>query len=194
MEKLIITGNLTRDPESRVTQSGINVCTFTVAVNKPLTKSQKDAGQQAQAKFFRVSAWRELGDNCQKYLAKGRKVMVVGTVDVNAYIGNQDGQAHASLEVTANEVEFLTPRNEQEGGQAPAQGYPAPGPAQAPAPQYAPQYGQPPQQYGQAPQYATPPQPQYPQQQQMQYAPPPQAAPAAAPAGFTPVETDDLPF
>ena len=187
MEKLIITGNLTRDPESRVTQSGINVCTFTVAVNKPLTKAQRDAGQQAQAKFFRVSAWRELGDNCAKYLAKGRKVLVVGTIDVNAYIGQQDGQAHGSLEMTANEVEFLTPRSEQGEAQAPAQnGYAAPAPGYAPAPAG---YAQAPAGYAPAPAGYAAPAPQG-------YAAPHGYAPQqpATPPGFTAVETDDLPF
>lgn len=138
MDRLMIIGNLTRDPELRTTQSGVNVCSFTVAVNKPLTKAQRDAGQQAQAKFFRVSAWRELGENCQKYLAKGRKVFVAGSVDVSTYTGN-DGAVHANLEVTAAEVEFLTPRGEQGAAPAPGQGNTQPAAAPAPAPAPAPQ-------------------------------------------------------
>ena len=123
MEKLQIIGNLTRDPELRVTQSGINVCSFTVAVNQRLTKAQRDAGQQPPAKFFRVTAWRELGENCSKYLAKGRKVYVEGTVDASAYTGQQDGKPHASLEMTADNVEFLSSRgdagdNSQSAGNA----------------------------------------------------------------------------
>jgi len=154
MDRIEFIGNLTRDPELRTTQSGINVCSFSVAVNKPLTKAQRDAGQQPTAKYYRVSAWRELGDNCSKYLAKGRKVYVSGTVDVSTYTGN-DGMVHANLEVTANEVEFLTPRDAQ--GAAPASGQGNPAPAY------------------QAPAAAAP------------------AAPAT-PAGFTAVETDELPF
>lgn len=150
MDRTEIIGNLTRDPELRTTQTGINVCSFTVAVNKPLTRAQREAGQQPQAKFYRVSAWRELGDNCAKYLAKGRKVYVSGPVDVSTYTGN-DGVVHANLELTANEVEFLTPRDAN--GTAPAQAQAAPAAAPAPA-----------------------------------QTPPP------APAGFTAVETDDLPF
>lgn len=150
MDRLEFIGNLTRDPELRTTQTGINVCSFSVAVNKPLTKAQRDAGQQPTAKYYRVSAWRELGDNCAKYLAKGRKVYVSGTVDVSTYTGN-DGMVHANLEVTANEVEFLSPRDANGAAPAPAQAAPATAPAPA------------------------------------QTAPP-------APAGFTAVETDDLPF
>ena len=185
MDRIEFIGNLTKDPELRTTQTGISVCSFSVAVNKPLTKAQRDAGQQAQAKYYRVSAWRELGENCAKYLAKGRKVYISGTVDVSTYTGN-DGAVHANLEVTANEVEFLTPRDAQGAAPAPGQGYASPAAAPAPAGQYAPQG------YAPAPQYAAPAQ-QYPQQTQMQYAAPPAQAPAA-PAGFTAVETDDLPF
>ena len=141
MEDTRIIGNLTRDPELRVTQTGINVCTFTVAVNQRPTKAQKDAGQQPPAKFYRVTAWRELGENCQKYLAKGRKVFVAGRIDAQAYIGN-DGKPHASLELTADEVEFLSARGETSdtsggGGNAP-QAAPAASPAPAPAAPSAP--------------------------------------------------------
>lgn len=133
MERLAIIGNLTKDPEMRTTQSGVNVCTFTVAVNKPLTKAQREAGQQPQAKFFRVSAWRELGESCSRYLAKGKKVHVAGSVDVNVYTGN-DGQPHGSLELTAHEVEFLSPRGEG-GNDSGSTAATAPAPAPAPAPQ-----------------------------------------------------------
>ena len=107
MNKLFIVGNLTRDPELRVTQNGINVCTFSVAVNR-----RHAAGQQPEADFFRVTAWRGLADNCLKYLAKGRKVAVTGSVSVSTYQGN-DGVTRATLEVTADDVEFLTPKGEQ---------------------------------------------------------------------------------
>ena len=93
MERLEIIGNLTADPEMRTTQSGSTVCSFTVAVNQPPTKAQRDSGQQPPAKFFRVSAWETLGDNCQKYLAKGRKVFVAGTIRANAYMGSQDNRS-----------------------------------------------------------------------------------------------------
>ena len=106
MNNLHIIGNLTRDPETRTTTSGATVCSFTVAVNR-----QKKVQGQAEADFFRVSAWNKLGENCQKYLAKGRKVCVVGSVTAHAYT-TQAGNPAASLEVMANEIEFLSPRNE----------------------------------------------------------------------------------
>ncbi|NLJ65058.1 MAG: single-stranded DNA-binding protein [Christensenellaceae bacterium] len=110
MNKIFIIGNLTRDPELRTTPNGVSVCSFTVAVNRRRFGGA-EAGQQ-EADFFRVSAWRQLGENCHRYLAKGRKVGVVGTFYVQNYTGN-DGQQRYSLEVTADEVEFLTPRGEQ---------------------------------------------------------------------------------
>ena len=104
MNKLTIIGNLTRDPELRTTQSGLSVCSFTVAVNR--RRSQNN-----EADFFRVTVWRELAEICQKYLAKGRKVAVCGSVAVSTY-NAKDGSTRATLEVTADEVEFLTPRED----------------------------------------------------------------------------------
>lgn len=99
MNKLTIIGNLTRDPETRTTQAGKNVCTFSVAVNR--------RGEGVD--YFRVSAWGALGETCQKYLAKGRKVAVVGPVSVSSYT-TQDGQTRADMNVMAQDVEFLTPK------------------------------------------------------------------------------------
>lgn len=112
MNKLTIIGNLTRDPELRTTQSGVSVCSFTVAVNR-----RKRPGEQEQADYFRVSAWRELGENCAKWLIKGRKVAVVGAVSVSTYQGN-DGKTYANMEVTAQDVEFLSSLGEQQREQA----------------------------------------------------------------------------
>lgn len=105
MNKLTIIGNLTRDPELRVTSQGINVCTFTVAVNR---RNRREG--QPEADFFKVTAWRQLAENCGKYLAKGRKVCVVGPVSVSTYQAN-DGTTRASLDVTAEDVEFLSPKD-----------------------------------------------------------------------------------
>lgn len=107
MNRLIIIGNLCRDPELRTTQGGVSVCTFSVAVNR---RQRRDG--QPEADYFRVSAWRELGENCAKWLIKGRKVAVVGSVSVSTYTG-QDGKNHANLEVMAQDVEFLSPAGEK---------------------------------------------------------------------------------
>lgn len=106
MNKITIIGNLVRDPELRTTPSGINVCTFTVAVNR------RAKGDSQATDFFRCTAWRQLGETCSRFLAKGRKVAVVGEVSVSTYT-TQNGETRANLEVTAQDVEFLSPRTEQ---------------------------------------------------------------------------------
>lgn len=93
-----------RDPEMRTTASGKRVCTFTVAVNR--------RGQDQEADYFRVSAWESLGDICGKYLSKGRKVAVVGSVNLHTYESN--GKQGASMEVYASEVEFLSAKSAEE--------------------------------------------------------------------------------
>lgn len=134
MNKVILIGNLTRDPESRTvsTYNGdVSVCSFTIAVNNRRGRQQNgDNGnaQQSDATFFRITAWRQLGENCARYLAKGRKVYVSGPVSARTYQAN-DGTTRVSLEVTADEVEFLSSRNDGEA--APMGGYSAPA---APAP------------------------------------------------------------
>lgn len=140
MNKLTIIGNLTRDPELRSVNGrdgAVSVCDFTVAVNRRQSAQQRQNGQQQEADFFRVTAWRGLGENASKYLAKGRKVAVVGSVSVSTYTGN-DGVTRANLEVQAEDIEFLTPRNETStasgGYAAPAAPAPAPAPVPAPAP------------------------------------------------------------
>ena len=124
MNKTFIIGNLTRDPELRTVQGQdgpVSVCDFTVAVNR--RNGRTNANGQPEADFFKVTAWRGLGDNCAKFLAKGRKVSVMGPVSASAYIGN-DGTARASLEIKADDVEFLTPK--QDGASASQQSQPPP--------------------------------------------------------------------
>ena len=98
MNKLTIIGNLARDPELRTVRDGISVCDFTVAVNRRGSR-QNTANGQSDADFFRVTAWRQLGELCAKYLAKGRKVCVVGPVSARTYTAN-DGTTRVSLHTT----------------------------------------------------------------------------------------------
>lgn len=102
MNKLVIIGNVTKDPDVRTTQSGINVCRFTVAVNR----HKKDGEDETD--YFRVTAWRGLADVCGKYLQKGKKVCVTGPVSVSTNESN--GKTYANLEVIADDIEFLSPR------------------------------------------------------------------------------------
>jgi len=104
MNKIMIIGNLTKAPELRSTQDGTPVCGFTVAVNRQKTKNNPDPG----ADFFNVNAWRGLGENCAKFLDKGRKVAVTGRISLRTW--EKDGKHGASLEVLAEDVEFLSSR------------------------------------------------------------------------------------
>ena len=118
MNKIILIGNLTHDPELRSTASGVTVCSFTIAVNRRFAQQ----GGERVADFFRINAWRQLGETCSRYLAKGRKVAVVGELQARLYEA-KDGTTRMSLDVSADEVEFLTPRGQDEGS-----GYSAPRP------------------------------------------------------------------
>ena len=109
MNKAFITGNLVRNPELRSTKDGIPVCSFTVAVNRKQTSAQKQNGEQPEADFFNVTAWRQLGENAAKFLEKGKKVGVVGRVSLHTW-ETQDGKHGASLEVLADDIEYLSPR------------------------------------------------------------------------------------
>ena len=107
MNKIILIGNLTRDPELRTTPTGVTVCEFNIAVNDRRGRNQ----QQENTQFFRITVWRQLGEICAKYLAKGRKVFVSGPLTARTYQAN-DGTTRVSLEVTADDVEFLSSRND----------------------------------------------------------------------------------
>jgi single-strand DNA-binding protein len=112
-QQVIIVGNLGRDPETRIVGQGIPVCNFSVAVN---TYTGGQGERQEKTVWFRVAAWRELGERCQQYLSKGRQVLVIGTIDVRAYT-DQSSQPQATLELTARDVRFLGGR-EDDGGRS----------------------------------------------------------------------------
>lgn len=102
MNQLTIIGNLVRDPESGTTPSGVGWTQFTVAARK---RRPKDG--EPDAEFVRVTAWRALGETCAKYLAKGRKVCVIGEPRARSWIG-RDGDPKGEIELTADQVEFLS--------------------------------------------------------------------------------------
>ena len=104
MNKLTIIGNLTRTPELRRTQDGTAVCSFAVAVNRKKTQNN----QNPETDYFNVTAWRQLGENCAKFLDKGRKVAVVGRVSLHQW--EKNGKYGASIEVMAEDIEFLSPK------------------------------------------------------------------------------------
>ena len=101
MNKIILIGNLTKDPELRATQAGKSVCAFSIAVNR------KTASGEKVADFFRINAWGKLGENCARYLKKGGKAAVVGELRASTY-EDKHGKTRVSLDVFAEQVEFLT--------------------------------------------------------------------------------------
>lgn len=113
MNKVFLIGNLTKDPEMRSTQSGVAVCNFTIAVNR---RFKKENGEQ-ETDFLNVVAWRQLAELCAKYLAKGRKVAVTGNIQTRTYEA-KDGSKRTTWDIVADEVEFLTPQNQQRSTQS----------------------------------------------------------------------------
>lgn len=107
MNKIVLIGNLTNNPEARVTPTGATVCSFTIAVNRRFAEK----GKERKADFFRINAWRQLGALCEKYLEKGRKVAVIGELQARTYDA-KDGTTRMSLDVEADEIEFLSPKGE----------------------------------------------------------------------------------
>ena len=109
MNRIIITGNITRDPETRTTQSGISQCNFTVAVQR----SRKNENGVYDADFLPVVAWRQTADYVSRYLRKGSKVAVEGAIQTRSYDG-QDGNKRYVTEIIADHVEGLDRRESTE--------------------------------------------------------------------------------
>lgn len=104
MNKVILIGNLTKDPEGGETSSGISYSRLSIAVNRPFT----DENGERQADFFNVTVWRAQAQNCVRYLCKGKKVCVVGRLQNRTY-EDRDGNKRMATDIIAEEVEFLSP-------------------------------------------------------------------------------------
>ena len=109
MNKVFLIGNLTRDPELTETSGGVSVCHFSIAVNRSY---QSNSGER-ETDFFNCTAWRGLADTVARYVKKGSKVAVSGSVQIRNYEDNQ-GNRRTAVDVIAQDVEFLTTR--QAGG------------------------------------------------------------------------------
>ena len=114
MNKVFVIGNVCADPTMSSTPAGVTVCTFSVAADRRF----KDAHGEKQTDFFRVQAWRQLGDVCGKYVKKGMKVGVIGELQARTYEA-KDGTTRMSLDVNADEVEFMS-RAEEKPAEKPA--------------------------------------------------------------------------
>lgn len=117
MNKIHLIGNVTRDPEVKQTNSGVAICNFSIAVNRRFKNPQTG---QTETDFFTVTAFRQLADLCGKYLAKGRKVAVIGSMQSRSYEA-QDGSKRTVWDVVADEVEFLSASGEK-ASEAPQSG------------------------------------------------------------------------
>ena len=104
MNKVFFIGNLSSDVEKKTTSAGVSYCRFSIAVNRRFAKTSDEVD------FFNIICWRGLADTCANNLAKGRKVAVTGSIQINKYPA-QDGTTRQSVEVQADEVEFLSPRD-----------------------------------------------------------------------------------
>ena len=108
MNKVILTGNLTKDPELKTTTNDLSVVKFTLAIPRKF----KNAQGEKEVDFLNVIVWRTLADNCGKYLKKGSKCSVVGTVQNRSYEA-KDGTKRYITEIVAEEVEFLSTKKEE---------------------------------------------------------------------------------
>src|SRR5215204_3752874 len=106
--RVVLAGNLTRDPELRFTQSGTPVCGFGLAVNRVFSKNE-------EVDFFNVSAWRELGETVANYKKKGDPVLVEGRLQYRTWEA-QDGSKRSAVDVVADRVEFLGGRSDSDDG------------------------------------------------------------------------------
>ena len=111
----IIVGNLGGDPELRYLQSGQAVCNFSVAVSERW-RDRNSNEQREKTTWYRVAVWGNQAETCNTYLSKGRQVMVIGNVQARGYVNN-NGEAAASLDLTARDVRFLSSGNRDGGGE-----------------------------------------------------------------------------
>ena len=134
LNKVVLCGRLTADPELKQTQSGIPVVTFTLAVNRRFQSRSADAAQNQQADFITLVAWRQTAEFISKFFKKGSALCVTGSIQTRSW-QDQQGQTRYATEVVADEAMFVDSKNEggagaQFGGSDP---YSAPSYSSAPA-------------------------------------------------------------
>lgn len=109
MNKVFLIGNLTHDPELTETAAGIAVCRFSIAVNRRTSDGDR------KADFYKVTAWRGLGETVARYARKGNKLAVVGNIELRTY-EDRDGIERQAIDIIAQDVEFLTPKPQEDVG------------------------------------------------------------------------------
>ncbi len=111
LNRIVVIGRLTRDPELRSTGSGVAVATFTVAVDRRFPNSRGEK----ETDFIPVVVWRGLAETCGRYLSKGKLVGVEGRLQIRSYEGN-DGAKRTVAEIVADNVQFLSPKDGSSSG------------------------------------------------------------------------------
>jgi len=109
MNKVLLIGNLTKDPELSTTTNGVSLCKFTLAVPRKYTSSNGER----EADFLPVVVWRGLADNCYKFLKKGSKVSLSGAIQTRVY-DTPDGNRRYMTEIVADDVEFISTKSTAE--------------------------------------------------------------------------------
>ena len=117
LNKMLVIGNVGRDPEMRYTPNGNAVTSFSLAVNRRYTPAGGEP--QEETEWFNVVAWNRLAETCNNYVTRGMKIYVEGRLRSNSWVG-QDGQTRFRNEIVANTVQFLTPRSQSGGYGAPS--------------------------------------------------------------------------
>ena len=113
INRVVLTGNLTRDPELRSLASGMSVCSLRIASN---TRRKGQSGEwEDKANYFDVTVWGAQGENCARFLSKGRPIALDGRLEWREWQG-QDGAKRESVEIVADSVQFLGGRGDGEGG------------------------------------------------------------------------------
>src|SRR4030066_2481793 len=112
LNKVLLIGNLTRDPELRYTPSGAAVCTFSVATNRSYTSA--DGTKKEETEFIRIVSWNKLAELCSQLLTKGRKVYVEGRLQTKSW-ETPDGQNRQTTEVVIDDMRILDSRRSFEG-------------------------------------------------------------------------------
>ena len=113
LNKVILMGHMTADPELKQTTSGISVCSFSIGVNRRYSKA--DQGQQS-VDFINIVSWRQQAEFVSRYFKKGSSIVICGSIQTRTWTDNQ-GQKRYATEVVADEISFGAPAAAQAGGQ-----------------------------------------------------------------------------
>jgi len=117
LNKVILGGRLTADPELKQTPSGVSVASFSIAVNRRFTSKDANAGQP-QADFFNVTAWRATAEFVSRYFKKGSSICVIGSIQNRSWTDQQGAKRYAT-DIIAEEIQFVDSRNDNPASAAP---------------------------------------------------------------------------